>query len=86
METTAVQLIDGAGQPISGSRGLIWGNNAAWLCAKCDRLLGNRTGDTEFRVSCACGARYEIKRGENKSGNRHLGPAVGILALGLSKA
>ena len=83
METTNVALNNSAGKLVDGSRGLIWGNNAAWLCVKCGKLLGNRTGDTEFRVTCSCASRYEIVRGRNKSGSLHLGPALGITAVSL---
>jgi hypothetical protein len=74
MQATQVRVRDAADIPIKGSRALIWGNNAAWLCVKCDLLLGNRTGDTEFQVNCPCGVRYEILRAPNRSANLHLGP------------
>jgi hypothetical protein len=81
METTQIEIKGKDGRAIQGSRALIWGNNAAWLCPNCDHLLGNRTGDTEFRVACACGARYEIQRSRNKSGKFNLGPATGVVQL-----
>lgn len=79
METVQVEIIGIDGSPLRGSRALIWGNNAAWLCTNCDRLLGNRTGDTEYRVACACGAGYEITRSPNKSGDLNLGAATGVV-------
>ena len=79
MKTTSVEIIDAVGNPISGSRALIWGNNAAWLCSACDRLLANRTGDLEFEVDCPCGIRYEILRTpHSKNGRLDQGPASGI--------
>jgi len=81
VETTKIVIRGKDGQPVSGSRALIWGNNAAWLCPTCDNLLGNRTGDTEVLVPCSCGARYEIMRSKNKSGTLHLGPATGVRQL-----
>ena len=81
MQTTRTSIEDAAGQPIGGSRALVWGNNAAWVCLECGELVGNRTGDTEFQVNCACGARYEILRGENSNGSLNLGPAQGVRRL-----
>lgn len=82
MQTLQVEITLKNGTPIPGSRALIWGNNASWLCPECDQLLGNRTGDTEFRVTCSsCGARYEINRSKNKSNNLNLGPATGVSRL-----
>lgn len=82
MDTMPVPVQDFEGQPIQGSRALIWGNNAAWLCVECHQLLGNRTGDTEFQVDCPCGVHYEILRApNNKSGRLHLGPATGVRRL-----
>jgi len=82
METQTVLITDQKGNTIDMSKGLIWGNNAAWLCTECGELLGNRTGDTEFRVKCKCTAEYEIERNENKNGKLHLGPAKGIRKIG----
>lgn len=81
METVQVEIKLKDGAAIHGSRALIWGNNASWLCSGCDRLLGNRTGDTEYKVTCSCGARYEIERSENSKGNLHQGPATGVVRL-----
>lgn len=78
MQTTQVLIQDASGQPIQGSRALIWGNNASWLCVECGRLLGNRTGDTEFQVACACGIQYEILLAPNKSGSLDQGPSIGV--------
>jgi hypothetical protein len=78
MQTTPVSIQDTAGRAIQGSRALIWGNNAAWLCVECDKLLGNRTGDTEYLVDCSCGAHYEILRAPNRSGNLDQGQATGV--------
>ncbi len=81
METTKILITDKKGNPISSSKALRWGNNAAWICPECGELLGNRTGDTEYQVECTnieCSAKYEIERAENKSGKLHLGPAKGI--------
>ena len=81
MDTLQVEIKLKDGTPIQGSRALIWGNNASWLCPSCDRLLGNRTGDTEFKVVCSCGTRYEIMRSKNKSGTLNLGPATGVIRI-----
>ena len=81
MQTNPVSIKDAAGQSIQGSRALIWGNNASWLCVRCDRLLGNRTGDTEFQVVCPCKIHYEILRDPNKNGTLHLGRATGVRRL-----
>ena len=58
-------------------KGLLWGNNAAWIC-KCGELLGNRTADGEHTVHCECGRDYEIERAPNKNGKLNLGAATGI--------
>lgn len=82
MITTRQQIADSSTRaPVPKSRALVWGNNAAWLCIGCGELLGNRTGDSECAVSCSCGHRYEIARGLNKSGSRHLGPALGVILV-----
>lgn len=80
MKTTKTFIKDRDGNHIDNSKALLWGNNAAWLCTECGELLGNRTGDTEYRVECtgSCTAIYEIERTHNKSGKLHLGAAVGI--------
>ena len=52
-------------------KGLLWGNNAAWIC-KCGELLGNWTGDDDYIVHCECGRVYEIER------ESHLGRSLGI--------
>jgi hypothetical protein len=84
MQTTRSQVRDAAGATIPGSRALLWGNNASWLCVKaeCGALLGNRTADGEHLVTCdGCGARYEILRTHKKNGTLNLGPAVGVRQL-----
>lgn len=82
MDTMPVLIQDSIGQPIANSKGLIWGNNAAWLCVECDRLLGNRTAEGEHLVNClSCGTRYEILRAPNRNGRLHLGRATGIRRL-----
>lgn len=81
METTKVQIMDRKGAAISASKALVWGNNAAWLCVECGELLGNRTGDNDYQLECTnrdCNAKYEIERSINKSGELHLGPAMGV--------
>ncbi len=78
MDTTPTQIEDAAGQLIPNTRALLWGNNASWLCPDCGALLGNRTGDTEYQVACPCGVQFEIRRGPNKSGQLHLGPARAV--------
>jgi len=81
MKTKKTFIKDQDGNPINSSKALFWGNNAAWLCTECDELLGNRTGDTEYRVECTsnyCTAIYEIERTRNKSGKLHLGAATGV--------
>ncbi len=78
MEAKPLSVEVSTGQPVEGSRALVWGNNAAWLCIGCNRLLGNRTGDGECNVACVCGLRYEILRAPNRSGSLNLGPATGV--------
>jgi hypothetical protein len=78
MNTTKTFIKNHDGNPLKDSVALLWGNNAAWLCIECRELLGNRTGDTEYQVACQCGAKYEIERTQNKSGNLNLGAAIGI--------
>ena len=77
METTQKHIVDSSGKPIEASRCLIWGNNAAWICANddCGKLLGNRTGNGEHQVNCSCGARYEIQR------EGHLKRALGVVMM-----
>ena len=74
MQTTPVLIQDKNGNPIDGSRALIWGNNAAWLCIGCDQLLGNRTADGEFHVVCGCGRAYDSHR----EGDQNLARATGV--------
>ena len=81
MRTTKIRVHDTNGSPINSSKGLLCGNNAAWLCTECGELLGSRTGDSEYIVECTsslCEVKYEIVRAENKNGRLHLGPAKGI--------
>lgn len=81
MKTTKLLVTNQKGIEISNSKALVWGNNAEWLCTECGELLGNRTGDKEYQVkrtNTNCKAKYEIERCINKSGNLHLGPALGI--------
>jgi len=81
MKTAKTFIRNQDGNPVTTSKALIWGNNAAWLCTECGELLGNRTGDTEYRVECTnrdCTAIYEIEWTKNKSGMVHLGAAAGI--------
>lgn len=81
MKTSKSQVKDLVGNPVKNSKALLWGNNAAWVCVDCGELLANRTGDTEYQVECSaprCTAKYEIERGENKNGEQHLGPSIGI--------
>jgi hypothetical protein len=79
MKTKTTLIKDPQGNPISTSKALLWGNNAAWICTEYGELLGNRTGETEYQVECTkCLAKYEIERMENKAGRLHLGPARGI--------
>lgn len=81
MQTQPAQVVDNTQQAIPGSHALLWGNNAAWICTKCSNLLGNRTGDHDFAVTCNCGIRYEILRGQNVNGNLDLGPALGVMRV-----
>ena len=81
MRTQLVVIQDEQEGAITGSRALLWGNNAAWLCTECNTLLGNRTGDNDFLVGCQCGTRYEILRSPNRNGRLHLGPATGVRRL-----
>ena len=81
MQTTKMSVLDRSGTAIVGSKAIVWGNNAAWLCVgeDCGELLGNRTGDSEYVVTCPrCRTRYEIGRSPNKSGDLHLGAATGV--------
>lgn len=81
METKRTSIKDQRGQPIRGSKALLWGNNAAWLCTDCGELLGNRTGDNDYQVECTkthCAAKYEIVRSKNRNGELNLGPAQGV--------
>lgn len=78
IKTTKALIKNHDGGPLKNSVVLLWGNNAAWLCIKCRELLGNRTGDTEYQVKCQCGEKYEIERTQNKSGELHLGAAIGV--------
>jgi DNA-directed RNA polymerase subunit RPC12/RpoP len=79
MQTNHGTVTDTNGQRVQDSQALWWGNNASWICVKCGRLLGNRTGDTEYLVQCPqCETKYEILRGLTKKGNRHLAPALGV--------
>lgn len=77
METRRDLILGPGGTPMPGTQALLWGNNASWICIKCNRLQGNRTGDTEHVVVC-CGVAYEILRGRNKNGDLHLGSALGV--------
>jgi hypothetical protein len=78
MRTRPAVVADPNNVPIPNSVALLWGNNAAWLCAACKQLLGNRTGNGDFAVACPCGARYEIQRANNRNGRPHLGRATGV--------
>lgn len=81
MKTTPCQVVDAHGTAIPNSKGLLWGNNAAWACADCARLCGNRTGDHDYLSKCSCGVAYEILRAPSKKGTLHLGRAVGVKRL-----
>ncbi len=61
-------------------KGLLWGNNAAWIC-KCGELNGDVTGDKgPYRiVACSCGRKYKIVSSKNQNGRWHLGPAKDII-------
>jgi hypothetical protein len=80
MQTFPDQVQDRNGNPIPGSRALLFGNNASWDCVRpeCDDLLGNRTGDNDFTVACGCGYVYDIQRAPNRNGNLNLGRATGV--------
>lgn len=63
-------------------KGLLWGNNAAWIC-KCGEWLGNRTAQCEKRtvqlVVCdKCGLKYGIVPGLNDSNNYYLGSVESV--------
>ena len=84
MKTTPTLIKDQRGNPIGTSKALLWGNNAAWLCTECGELLGNRTGNTDYRVKCTnaqCTAKYEIDRDKNRNGTMNPGAAIGILKI-----
>ena len=81
METYPSFVLDANFRAIPQSQALLWGNNAAWLCINCGELVGNRTGNTEFLVTCRCGNEYEIHRGINKNGEAHQAEAIGVQLL-----
>ena len=77
MKPTEKRIVDSSGNPIEASRCLIWGNNAAWICANgnCGKLLGNWTHDSGYQVKCSCGARYDIQR------EGHMKKALGVVMM-----
>lgn len=80
MQAFRTPILDADGVPIEGSRSLLWGNNAAANCLACGELVGNRTGDREYRFTC-CDVWYEILRDVNKSGTQDLGRADWLKAM-----
>jgi hypothetical protein len=80
MQTRRDSVRDLTGDAIPDTKALLWGNNAAWLCVRCEQLLGNRT-DNDFELQCNCGAEYEIVRGVNRSGQRLLARALEVRRL-----
>lgn len=81
METYPSFILDANSRPILTSKALLWGNNAAWICPDCGELVGNRTGDREFLVTCRCGNEFQIHRGRNKNGEHHQAIALGVQLL-----
>ncbi len=69
------------GREIEGTKALLWGNNAAWICTKCDQLVGSRTGKREKTVSCDCGRRYILVSAQNQYGEYNQGAAKSVRAL-----
>jgi hypothetical protein len=85
VRTTEVDIRDFEGEPIPGSKAIVWGNNAAWICEGegCEELLGGRTANKECVVECPnCCAEYRIERRKNKNKRFNLGPAKGIRMTG----
>jgi len=81
MRTNKIFIVEKGGAEIIESKALIWGNNASWLCTVCNELLGNRTGDSDYRVTCVgCGTLFEILR-ESKNDSKHLTRALGVMKL-----
>ena len=76
MKITRANVQDAQGKIIGDA--ITWGNNAAWHCFECDQLLGGRTADSDYIVTCPCGAKYEILRSPNKNGQPNFGPATGV--------
>ena len=67
------------GSPMEADEVVLWGNNAAWLCVQCSTLLGDRTGDGDFEVTCEnCGAEYQILR----EGDQNLARSEGVRRIG----
>jgi hypothetical protein len=62
------------------SERFILGNNAAWLCDKCSKLVGARTSsDSEILiVRCECGQAYELVADPNRSGAFNTGPVKAV--------
>ncbi len=81
MLTYPSYILDANLRPIPGSMALVWGNNAAWVCQGCRELIGNRTGDSEYLVTCRCGNEYQIHRGTNVNGTANLAGAIGVQLL-----
>jgi homoaconitase/3-isopropylmalate dehydratase large subunit len=76
---TPTEIRDEQQALIPGTRALLWGNNAAWICQSCGELLGGRTGNIELHVTCdSCRAPYTILRVKSRQGAYHLGAAAGV--------
>lgn len=76
---TSIFVKDADGQDTQ-MRGLIWGNNAAWVC-QCDELNGDITADGEGSdrvIECSCKRQYEIVRTRNTKGGWNRGAAIDI--------
>ena len=79
MTYTPTEIRDEQRALIPGSRALLFGNNAAWICLSCGELLGGRTGNTEIHVACfSCKAPYTILRVKSRQGAYHFGASAGV--------
>jgi hypothetical protein len=81
MKTKRVQILNQNGNPISETKVLLWGNNAAWLCVKCSELVGSRTSSSEKSktIECSCGQTYLLLAKPNRKGLFNRGSAEAVV-------
>jgi hypothetical protein len=85
MKTKRVPILNQNGNPISETKallwGLLWGNNAAWLCVKCGELVGSRTGSSEKSktIECSYGQTYLLLAKPNRTGLFNKGSAEAVV-------